>query len=173
MITELSTANLIDFSEPRTVMAWFVLDDGVMGGISRGLLRATVNGTVLFSGTVRLENNGGFSSIQTQFRALDLSRYGGVVLHLRGDGREYAFNLRQNFGPLVYEAPFTTQAGAWQQIAIPFSSLQPNWFGQPVRAPQFNAAQVVTASMITALKQPGSFALELARIDLYCDGKLV
>jgi NADH dehydrogenase [ubiquinone] 1 alpha subcomplex assembly factor 1 len=57
-----------DFTDSAMLQSWFVVDDGVMGGISHGTLQFSGNGSARFSGIVRLDNNGGFSSIQTRFR---------------------------------------------------------------------------------------------------------
>ena len=55
---------LYDFSDKSSLRYWSVIDDGVMGGRSRGRLQIENNDTGLFSGKISLENNGGFSSIR-------------------------------------------------------------------------------------------------------------
>ena len=60
-----SSDRLIDFAagpEGR----WMVVNDGVMGGVSRSTIRRGDDvGTAVFEGTLSLENNGGFASVRT------------------------------------------------------------------------------------------------------------
>jgi len=42
-------------------LAWNVVDDGVMGGLSQGKREIGGDGILRFFGTLSLENNGGFS----------------------------------------------------------------------------------------------------------------
>ena len=54
---------------------WKIINDGVMGGMSRGNLSFTSKNTLIFNGFVSLENNGGFSSFRSQFSTLNLEQY--------------------------------------------------------------------------------------------------
>ena len=46
-------------------MSWQVVNDGVMGGLSEGKLTPNLAGTMMFSGMLSLENNGGFSTFRS------------------------------------------------------------------------------------------------------------
>jgi len=61
MATSLSSLVLFDFTENKDTGNWMVVNDGVMGGLSKGTLTAGENGNAVFKGTISLENNGGFS----------------------------------------------------------------------------------------------------------------
>jgi hypothetical protein len=52
------------FSNQKNINEWNVVNDGVMGGISKSSLVLTNTGNGKFSGHVSLANNGGFASIQ-------------------------------------------------------------------------------------------------------------
>jgi NADH dehydrogenase [ubiquinone] 1 alpha subcomplex assembly factor 1 len=160
---------LFDFTDSATLQSWFVVDDGVMGGRSRGTLEFGGNGITRFSGIVRLDNNGGFSSIQTRFRPLDVSRYTGIELRLRGDGKRYGLFLRNNFSPLVYQKNFHTDADVWRDIRIPFAELRPDWYGYPVQATPLNLHHIMAMSIIVPDKQAGSFMLDLKHLGIYQD----
>ncbi|MEY4191517.1 MAG: hypothetical protein RIR17_2253, partial [Planctomycetota bacterium] len=70
---------LADFSQPRTASEWQNINDGVMGGVSDGRFRLTGNKSMEFYGTLSLENNGGFASVRTKPKNLDLQK-GDVLL---------------------------------------------------------------------------------------------
>ena len=64
---------LSSFEKPDSERSWTSVNDGVMGGISRGGFKRTEQKTLLFSGELSLENNGGFASIRTKPRTLNLA----------------------------------------------------------------------------------------------------
>jgi len=53
---------LFDFSGSAAEPGWTAVNDGVMGGVSRGGAKL-VDGSLHFRGILSLDNNGGFSSI--------------------------------------------------------------------------------------------------------------
>lgn len=55
---------------------WASQDDRVMGGVSVSTMVAT-GGDAIFSGLLRLDSNGGFTSVSTSFRR-DVRAFGGV-----------------------------------------------------------------------------------------------
>jgi monofunctional biosynthetic peptidoglycan transglycosylase len=160
------TMTLFDFREEQARAAWFVENDVVMGGVSSSSMQAG-EGVLLFSGTVSLENNGGFASARAEFVPLDLSAYQGVALRVRGDGKRYTLYLRDRPGFIGYQGRFDTQAGAWQTVRLPFSSLRPVRFGSPVQAGDLNTAAIRAIGLIISDKQAGPFALELGAIGVY------
>ena len=80
---------------------WGPLDDVVMGGVSEsGFTVVPGAGEAgeaagVFYGVVRTENNGGFVSVRTRDYepGLDLSRYDGLELRVKGDGRRYKMQV--------------------------------------------------------------------------------
>ena len=48
----------------ENTLPWRSINDGVMGGLSSGGMRLE-DGIAVFSGTLSLENNGGFSSVRS------------------------------------------------------------------------------------------------------------
>ncbi len=65
---------LFDFNKDADIRNWNVVDDGVMGGLSAGRFRVNDAGNGEFSGTVSLENNGGFSSLRYYFNPMETSQ---------------------------------------------------------------------------------------------------
>jgi hypothetical protein len=64
--------SLIDFSNTNDI-EWYVVNDGVMGGVSQGRLERTGEDTVIFAGVLSLENFGGFASVRADIGLRDLS----------------------------------------------------------------------------------------------------
>ena len=57
---------LVDFGKKNSAVKMGITDDGVMDGLSKGKVELTSRGTAMFSGTLSLENNGGFSSLRME-----------------------------------------------------------------------------------------------------------
>jgi NADH dehydrogenase [ubiquinone] 1 alpha subcomplex assembly factor 1 len=89
----------MDFANPNTMRDCWIINDGVMGGVSKSGLRQDVHG-LFFEGVVSLENNGGFASMRSSVRFPQ----GTQVLELlaKGDGKRYKLVLRTELAPMVY-----------------------------------------------------------------------
>ncbi len=114
-------ARIADFSNAET--SWVVVNDGVMGGVSESRF-AQRRGIGTFSGTVRLENNGGFASIRSVAALAALPADAtSFDLRLFGDGRQYQFTVET--GLSWYWFAFTPPKGKWTTVAAPFDRFQP------------------------------------------------
>lgn len=84
----------IEFTE-NEVADWYIINDGVMGGLSRGQAKLTEEG-LQFVGKVSLENNGGFTSLRAPFGSYDLSGYQQITIKYRSKGIEMAFQMEED-----------------------------------------------------------------------------
>lgn len=160
---------LIDFSRHKD-LEWFIVNDGVMGGRSRSNLRVTDEGTGLFAGVLSLENGGGFASVRLVLGATDLSRFTGLELQIRGDGRMYQLRLRTDdrFDGVAYRALFDTRDGEWLTVPLPFTDFLPVFRGQVLEdAPALDPSAVHQVAFMLADKQPGPFSLEVRRLSAW------
>lgn len=143
--------------------AWRIIDDGVMGGRSRGTWRVDA-GVGLFSGDLSLENNGGFSSVRSPALSQAPSGATGFRLRVKGDGRTYQFRVRTdaNFDGASYRVEFSTRAGEWQEIELALADFDAVFRGTVLRDyPPLTGDQVVTLGFLLADKKPGPFQLEV------------
>lgn len=135
-----------DFSqpEPRAAVgaAWELVADTVMGGCSEGRARReTVRDrtAIRMTGTVRLENNGGFLQIALNLApdgsAVDASRWDGIALDVLGDEETYGLHLRTadiRRPWQSYRHGFTAPTNAWTTIALPFDAFTPHRIDAPL-----------------------------------------
>ncbi|MDZ7756764.1 CIA30 family protein [Rhodohalobacter sp.] len=163
---------LIDFSN-TSVAGWRIVNDSVMGGISRSTLQLHEDGYAVFSGTVSLENNGGFASIRTRAQTpVDLSGFDGLSVHVLGDGKTYSLRLRTvKNGRLTrysYEARFATTAGEWETHKLAYSDFSPVFRGDAVRGnPELNPDTVLEIGFMIQDGQEGPFSLGVQRLSAY------
>ncbi|MFO8007913.1 MAG: CIA30 family protein [Candidatus Brocadiia bacterium] len=161
---------LIEFEGPDAVRGWQIVNDTVMGGVSESRLEPTDSGTAVFTGSVSLENYGGFASVRSPAGRRDLSDFEGLVVRVRGDGKTYKLGVRTDarFDGVVWQASFGTQADAWQQVRVPFGEFVPTYRGRVLegRGPLDRSA-VMSFSFQISDKQEGPFALEIAWLGAY------
>lgn len=121
---------IFDFNQPSDDLknTWGAVDDVVMGGVSESEIRL-VDGTALFTGNVSTQNSGGFASVRTKnlTQPLDLSKYEGIELRVRGDGNRYKFLLRTEakWDGVAYSYSFDTISNDWITVRIPFRQMVP------------------------------------------------
>ena len=155
---------VIDFSQPEARASWQIINDGVMGGISRSEMAFTENGSGIFQGVLSLENNGGFASARQSGRSIDLSRYQGLQLQVTGDGRSYQLRLKTDnrFDGVTYRYRFTTEQGKQTTVSAPFADFEPVFRGRIVpNALPLDPAQIVQIGFLIADGQAGPFRLEI------------
>ncbi len=137
------------------------VDDVVMGGVSRSRFwRDDEADAVLFTGTLSLENNGGFASAQAALPPTDIRGCRSIRLQVRGDGREYGLNLRSaGMERLSYRIYFVAP-DAWQTLTFPLADFRPVRTGETVPdAPPLDTAQLTMVGFILADGQAGPFRL--------------
>lgn len=155
--------DLIDFSINREPNAWKVINDGVMGGMSRGIFQLG-DDVGVFKGKVSTENNGGFTLMRNRPGTIDLDGYNTFVLRLKGDGKKYKFRVKTTkYEQCAYTFEFTT-SGAWEDIEIPFSKLEPRFRGKSLDMPNFEGRQIEEVAFLISNKQTESFEIQIARI---------
>jgi len=162
LLTLLMATTLLDFDDDADVALWRPVDDVVMGGVSRSSFGAAGSGVARFSGTVSLENSGGFASVRTPPREWDTAGTTAFVLRVRGDGHTYKFTLRtgDGFDGIQYQARFAPPAGEWTEVRLPADSFVPTFRGRTVpAAPALDPARVRALGLMISDRQAGPFEL--------------
>jgi hypothetical protein len=162
----MSTHPIFEFRPGASLENWYVVNDGVMGGRSRGNLTVDDQGHGVFSGRISLENNGGFSSIRYDCGPTDLGGYRFITLRVKGDGKRYQFRLKASQREYYsYIAYFQTN-GTWQEINLPLDSLYPTFRGRRLDLPDFNGRTLEEVGILIGNKEAEAFELRIAGIGL-------
>lgn len=155
---------LTDFSETAVTLIWVSVNDSVMGGVSDGRASATSDNTLKFSGTLSLENNGGFASIRTRAMDLDIQDDDTLVVRFKGDGRTYYMDLRTAERRMAsnYRTPIQTEAGKWKEVRVELSDFYFTSFGRKIDRAPIKGSAVNSFGFTLADKKAGPFELEIA-----------
>jgi len=159
-----------DFGNGKNGQEWRVVNDGVMGGLSRGKVEFTEN-SFIFSGSVSLENNGGFTSFRSPYGRYDLSEYDKVEIKYRSEGMDCALSFDQNsrFWRPNHKMPIPATDNIWMTLTTNLYELSEYQMGRMTGAQmsENDARQTIRLGLITDSKKQGSFSLEIDYIKLY------
>ena len=153
---------ILDFSRAEDKESWQIVNDGVMGGISQSEIVFSESGGLIFRGTVSLENNGGFASSRRSAQAYNLGGYSGMLLQIRGDGKDYQLRVRTDnrFDGISYRYRFTTQPGTTKIIRVPFTDFEPVFRGRVIQdAAPLSPENIQQIGFLIADKQAGQFSI--------------
>lgn len=160
----------IETFSPTPQLDWQVVNDGVMGGLSESQMRVINAGYGRFSGTVSLENNGGFASCRAAVDNLNLAGTTGAELRIRGDGKVYDMRVRVK-GPhqrVAYRSAFKTSMGKWETIQCPWLAFEPTFRGRQLTdVPPIEPGAIREIGFLIANKQKGPFQLDIESINAY------
>ena len=159
---------LFDLGERGEFSRWQVVNDGVMGGRSRGGI-APLGQAMGFSGRINTDG-GGFSSIQRPLASGSLAGAGRLRIVMKADARAYQLSMRSDtrfYGRSVaYRADLNpVGAGEWKVASVDLGALEPSVFGRKVPARPFDPAAAESLGFILADGQDGDFAMQIRKVE--------
>ncbi len=165
LMLAMPNTSLFEFKTADEMSRWRIVNDGVMGGLSQGKIQWDESENIMiWSGTVSLENNGGFASIRTAPQRYETGNFQQVLLRVKGDGNTYKFRMRPsgNFDGIAYSLDFATKKDEWTEISLLAADFQPTFRGRIY--PEYGAIKTEDLQQIGFLiagKQKGDFVLEI------------
>lgn len=166
LFSSLSNKIIFDFNTNSSINNWIIVDDVVMGGRSLGSFELNNKGNGVFSGSISLENNGGFSSVRYRFEKLILEKFKTIVLKIKGDGKNYQFRIKHKSSDYASYITSFSSSGEWQEIEIPIKSMYPSFRGRKLDEPNFNHEFIEEITFLIANKQNEDFKLLIDKIEL-------
>lgn len=155
---------IFDSNNTKNVLNWRIINDAVMGGNSKGFFCLNDAGKGIFEGTVSTENNGGFSLLRHQFEKKQVSEFSKVILHVKGDGKNYQFRLKSDKNDQHSYITYFETNKEWQYIEIPLTELIPNFRGRKLNMPNYNGEQIEEIGFLVGNKKNEHFKLSIASI---------
>ena len=167
LFTSMAHAQLLDFTNPRSVDELWIVNDGVMGGVSQSRFSYEPEG-VLFEGNVSLENGGGFASMRSPI--LIPVGTSAINLTLRGDEKRYKLVLRTDTSPRapLYQAEFLATR-EWKTHRFVPGDFKASFRGRPVDAPALVFSATKEIGILIANQQSGTFRLQLKNVQSASD----
>ena len=91
-----SAQNGRDYNKSSELKNWRVVNDDVMGGVSKSQVYENLEGYIEFSGNVSTDNNGGFASLRYNCGKITVEDNTKIILKVKGDGKKYQLRIYQN-----------------------------------------------------------------------------
>jgi len=145
-----------------------VVNDTVMGGKSSSSVEFNET-SIKFTGSVSLQNNGGFASLRMLWPFENIDGIKKLQLRLKGDGKTYQFRLRTNRGfdgaSYVYE--FNTIKDKLMSIEMDVDKFIPSFRGRVLKdMPKLLLKDVQQMGILISNKQTGNFNIHLNQLVL-------
>ena len=161
---------LLNFGDIDNSGRWMVVNDTVMGGVSRSNVNLHSDGYLLFAGEVSTDYGGGFASVRTYLENLEIGKYEGFILRVKGDGKTYQFRCRlgNNINQIAYRHYFQADNEDWQEIILPFKEFLPTYRGRVLtNIPKLDPKEIKQFGFMISDKQVGKFHLKIDWIGVY------
>jgi len=171
LIARADTTNVVvAFDDPAAVAGWTTINDPVMGGLSTSTVTFG-DGGLIFSGTISLDNNGGFASTRSpQDPGIGQRAAGATALGVRarGDGKTYVFRVDSEGQPWSYIQRISTEAGVWRTYELPIGGFQAVGMRldpAPYAPQTLDPSTVSRVSIYILDKQQGPFELSVSAVN--------
>tara|TARA_B100001029_G_scaffold127480_1_gene106490 strand:+ start:579 stop:1082 length:504 start_codon:yes stop_codon:yes gene_type:complete len=159
------TIDIINTEKNIGLNNWNIVNDDVMGGVSKSYLSLNDENNLIFSGNVSLDNNGGFASSRMSLSSQSLNGIKSFKIKFRGDGNIYKLRLRQNNMRASYSSDFKSVKDKWVEVNIPVEDFIPTWRGYSYNNyPALDIEKINSLGIHISDKQEGEFKLEIKYI---------
>lgn len=154
----------LDFGAKKSGASWQVINDGVMGGLSEGQAELKEN-SILFTGNISLQNNGGFSSLKSPFELMDLSAFETVKIRYRSKGMRIAMTMEtsRNWFDLYYKQDIPNESDDWQVAVLDLEQFKGYRIGRATGLSLGKAPlqKMLRLGFISNEKRAGTFEMEV------------
>lgn len=162
----MSPVTIFDFNKGSDLSGWNIVNDVVMGGRSSGTFELNHEGNGLFTGSVSLENNGGFSSVRYRFSSNYIDDYKKFVIRLKGDNKTFQFRVKTNSNDYYSYIFYIATSDEWQTIEIPFNEMYPSFRGMKLNQPNYPGESIGEIGFLFGNKKAEDFRLEIDKIEM-------
>jgi len=158
----------IDFGKTSGVQDWMIVNDGVMGGLSRSTVVFT-NNSVLFKGIISLKNNGGFAMIRSPKGEFNLSQYSSIRIKFRSRGGKFSIRLATSelYYKPNYKHMFRSVSEDWEIIELSLSDFNEYTLGRLTASDisKEKMDKIIRIGIILNDKKEGPFEIEVDYIE--------
>lgn len=155
-----------DFGTNHNSQNWRVVNDGVMGGLSKSETNLTEN-TLIFKGKTSLENSGGFASLRTAFNPGKLKGSKTITIRFKSNSINRTFGIslkdKERFYMPYFKHEFSPKNTNWQTLTVNLEDFKPYRMSETYNAkmPLSYLDNVFALVLIISDKKQGDFDIEL------------
>jgi len=154
------------FDNEVNLKEWVIVNDDVMGGVSKSNLNINKYGNGVFSGKISTAYNGGFASVRYNCKRIYIKDNKSIRLKIKGDEKEYQLRIKANTDDYYsYLLPFKT-SGKWEEIIIPLKEMYASFRGRRLDVKNFNNDYIEQITFLIGNKKNESFNLIIDSITI-------
>ena len=128
---------LFNFSKECNIQNWSVVNDGVMGGLSKG-----------------------------NFESKLVRSFKKITLRLKGDGKQYQIRVKTWISDYYSYIAYIKTNGEWQTLEVLFSEMIPSFRGNKLDLPNYPGEYMEQFAILIGNKKNEDFELCLDQIEL-------
>ena len=158
-----------NFGTNHDTKSWRVVNDGVMGGLSRSQIEDTPN-SLIFKGETSLENNGGFASMRTLFEKGGLAGCKTMTIRYKSSSTNRTFGLSlktsQRYYIPYHKFTFTPKTNDWEEVVINLVDFKHYRISQVIgnNMPLELLDEIFNIALIVSDGKQGDFNIEIDHI---------
>ena len=154
------------FDNEVNLKEWVIVNDDVMGGVSKSNLNINKDGNGVFGGKISTAYNGGFASVRYNCKRIYIKDNKSIRLKIKGDEKEYQLRIKANTDDYYsYLLPFKT-SGKWEEIIIPLKEMYASFRGRRLDVKNFNNDYIEQITFLIGNKKNESFNLIIDSITI-------
>ncbi|APG65499.1 CIA30 family protein [Tenacibaculum todarodis] len=157
---------VFNFNKNADINKWLITNDDVMGGLSTSKMTLNTEGNGVFSGTVSLDNNGGFAMTRLPVDLMIDDKKSKIVIKLKGDGKMYQFRIKSSKNQRYWYIQTFQTTTSWQTIELPLNSFFPSFRGNKLNKDNFSSNTIKEIAILVGNKKNEAFKLEIEKIVL-------
>lgn len=161
-----SPIQMINFSQSSKLNNWRIMNDVVMGGVSKSDLVINQQGHVKFSGEISLDFNGGFASFRSYNQTFDVKGFSKILVHLKGDKKKYQIRIKENNSDYFSYVNTFESSGKWETIELSLVDFMPSYRGRILNLANFSGNKIDQIGVLIGNKKNEEFELIIDKFTL-------
>ena len=155
-----------NFDKSSDLNNWIIVNDDVMGGVSKSNVYINDDSHCVFTGFVSTANNGGFCSLRYYLKRKKVNNNEDLKLRVKGDGKPYQLRIKSNRNDYFsYVFSFET-SGDWQTISVPLKEMFPSFRGRRLNLQNFSNKYFEEIGILVGNKRNEKFSIIIDKIYL-------
>ena len=165
-ITLMSQNAIYHFKNKVNLNQWTIVNDDVMGGVSKGNLKVNKDGVGVFEGRISTAYNGGFASVRYDCKRIYVKNNNCLILKIKGDKKEYKVRVKANKDDhYSFTLSFKT-SGEWEEIIIPLKEMYASFRGRRLGMKNFNNDYFEQITLLFGNNRNENFNLKIRSIGI-------
>lgn len=161
----ISQNSIYHFKDKTNLRGWVIVNDDVMGGVSKSNLKINKDGIGVFEGRISTAYNGGFASVRYNCERIFINNK-NLILNIKGDKKEYKVRVKANRDDYYsFTLPFKT-SGEWEEIIIPLKDMYASFRGRRLNMQNFNNDYFEQITLFIGNNRNEYFNLKIKSISL-------